>query len=63
GQHNEPARALNGMLDYRGDSSTLNREGRRAGDTAAPARCLNDDNRQTGHPLPSGAQPDEGALR
>lgn len=62
-QQNDASPALNWMLDYLGDSDTLNREWLRAPERPAPARCLNDDNRQTGHPLPSGAQPDEGALR
>ncbi|HHB7144420.1 TPA: DNA-binding transcriptional activator PunR [Klebsiella pneumoniae] len=62
-QQNDASPALNWMLDYLGDSDTLNREWLRAPERCAPARCLNDDNRQTGHPLPSGAQPDEGALR
>lgn len=62
-QQNDASPALNWMLDYLGDSDTLNREWLRVPERSAPARCLNDDNRQTGHPLPSGAQPDEGALR
>ncbi|MBK2858479.1 LysR family transcriptional regulator, partial [Escherichia coli] len=62
-QQNDASPALNWMLDYLGDSDTLNRKWLRAPEGSAAARCLNDDNRQTGHPLPSGAQPDEGALR
>ena len=56
-QQNDASPALNWMLDYLGDSDTLNRVAAGA-ERSAPARCLNDDNRQTDHPLPSGAQPD-----